>query len=139
MKAIVATAIVAALIGFGVYAARIVADEDPPRSNSDARPVVEGRVVSVIFGETSDGKSYTSYCESDAVVNVRRGEVTALISQGAGEAIAVGTRIVEDLDTPREGVETGSPGTEYSNIKVYWGQDGELHVGCAPESVTVYR
>ncbi|MDZ7296204.1 MAG: hypothetical protein ONB14_12390 [candidate division KSB1 bacterium] len=140
MKAFFIAAIVSVVLGFAVYAARIAAHEDPPRSNSDVAPVVDGRVVSVILGETVDGRSYTSYCESDAIVTVRSSQVVSVVSQGAGKRIDPLTRIVEGLDTPpREGVDVGSRGTEYASVNVYWGEDGGLHVGCAPESISVYR
>jgi hypothetical protein len=123
--------------GLAVYAIRSGLADDPV--SQELRPEVEGRLVGPIAGETATG-SYEVKCEFDALVDIEGQEVVVVREQGSGAKVAAGDMIAESMYEPdRPGVdshlESGPLGQRQSNVSVYWGKDGALHAGCAPESI----
>lgn len=112
-----------------------------PSPPAGLTPQVEGRLVGRIFADfAADGSSVTILCESDAIVVLEGRVVKQVIRHGDRPKVELGDEVAESLEKPpREGVlprETGQSGDQiFDYVKVYWGDDGRLHVGCAPESV----
>lgn len=132
--------ILAAMLGAGMYFGRMIVAGPNEPGVPGVEPQVEGRIVIPIFGETSSGESYFAACEADAVVNLEGRTVTKVIREGAyATQVKPGVEIVELLDRPtRDGAEpaeAGPLGQIHTDQEVYWDKSGQLHAGCAPESV----
>ena len=123
--------------GVAVYAIRGGLADDS--ADAPFSPEVEGRLVNSIIGETLTG-GYEIKCEFDASVDIEGQTVVAVRQQGTFAKVQPGDQIVESMyELPRPGVdsqlEMGPLGQRQGGVSVYWGKDGALHYGCAPESI----
>lgn len=111
------------------------------------QPQIEGRMVSPIYGDTDHG-GYFALCEYDADVRIKDGVVVDIvdgvfgnvISSSKGLRVDVGERVLGG-----DGVRPGGDeadldwGAGVSVARVYRDDSGNLHTGCAPESVITYE
>jgi hypothetical protein len=123
--------------GIAIYAVRVGLAEDP--AAEQLRPEVDGRLVLPIFGTTIDGSNQIK-CEFDALVGIEGQTVVNVNAQGTSADVRVGDKIAELMyEPPQPGavsqLEMGPLGQRQGNVRVYWGKDGALHAGCAPESI----
>jgi len=103
----------------------------------EPEPKVAGRLIRGLSAEDSGGP-FTADCEFDAFVRVQQ----AAIEPGPVQVLRV-TEVFEQGD--RRPVKAGDEirlpwvmNVTADDVEVYWGDDGRLHAGCAPESVA-YR
>src|SRR3990172_186944 len=109
-----------------------------PATPDDPQPQVPGRLMYLYFGETRES-SLTGFCEYDAWVRLSGDDVVLEVQeQGERPPVKVGDAVAGvPREPPRPGVPTGG-GDPWGEIHVYWGADGKLHAGCAPESLIIY-
>lgn len=108
-----------------------------PLIPEEPRPQVRGRLMSVSVGDAlvnGVGVGFTTYCEFDASVIVRDGVVTRVREQGDRPAVKVGDRVANPPTQRWVGLDADVREVDF-DLGVYWGADGLLHIGCAPESV----
>ncbi len=117
------------LAGAGVYYVLNMGD-----SESGHHPQVSGRLMSVYEGEGYDGKGFRGFCEFDAFVGVAEGNVVAEVLEEGSRGVDVGSKVIGTIFVGAvEGRGEGPSGVQ--NLGVYWGADGNLYAGCAPESM----
>ena len=103
-------------------------------SKSGHYPQVSGRLSDVYEGYGYDGKGFTGYCEYDAFVGVAEGNVVAKVLEEGSRGVDVGSKVIGTIIVGAvEGRGEGPSGVQ--NLGVYWGEDGNLYAGCAPESM----
>lgn len=96
------------------------------------QPQVPGRLTSGLVGEGVDD-GYYGECEFDALVIIRRDPTTHRFK--VAQVLQQGDR---PLVLPGDDVDTALLRETYvdsDRAEVYWGADGKLHDGCAPESM----
>lgn len=111
-----------------------------PLIPGEPRPQVPGRLMSVSVGDAlvnGVGVGFTTYCEFDASVIVRDGVVTRVREQGDRPAVKVGDRVANPPTQGWVGLDADVREVEF-DLGAYWGSDGLLYIGCAPESVIYY-
>mgnify|MGYP005838604667 CR=1 FL=1 len=108
-----------------------------PLIPEEPRPQMPGRLMSVSIGDAvvnGVGVGLTTYCEVDARVVIRDGAVTRVREQGDRPAVKVGDRVANPPTQDWVGLDADVREVDF-DLGVYWGADGLLHIGCAPESV----
>lgn len=126
-----ATAAAAIVMGFGLYLAR--GGEGQQVIPDRPEPKVAGRLMSTYIGEGDNG-GIVGECEFDARVLLEAGRVVQILEHGDRPPVRVGDRVANPLVDPSE--PGGSASTARLDLLgVYWGSDGRLYAGCAPESV----
>lgn len=112
-----------------------------PLIPGEPRPQMPGRLMSVSVGDAvvnGVGVGFTTYCEFDASVIVRDGVVTRVREQGDRPAVKVGDRVADPPTQRWVGLDADVREVDF-DLGVYWGSDGLLYIGCAPESVIYYQ
>ena len=97
------------------------------------QPQVPGRLVSEYPGE-GYRVGFTGLCEFDAVVTVEEGSVITEVHKTGSRPVDVGSKVISHLSVGYVEARGGGPSGSY-NLSVYWGDDGNLYAGCAPESM----
>lgn len=113
---------------FAVYYSVGSGESDPGR-----HPQVSGRLLTVQIGDGPGGYS-TLLCEYDAQVGIVEGNVVVKVLKEGSRGVEVGSKVIAEIFTGYvEGRGEGPSGVQY--LGVYWGEDGNLYAGCAPESM----
>lgn len=102
-------------------------------SDRGYQPQVPGRILVVTEGDGYRGY-FTLFCEYDAEVGIGEDNAVVKILHEGERGVEVGSKVMEQIFTGYvEGRGEGPSGVQY--LPVYWGDDGNLHTGCAPESI----
>ncbi len=103
-------------------------------------PQVAGRLMDMFFGESEKG-SLTGFCEYDAWARISGGDVVVEVQkQGQRRQVKVGDPVaglVHEPPVPDRARGEARDMYELTGVGVYWGADGKLHGGCAPESLII--
>ncbi len=95
-------------------------------------PQVPGRLMSMYPGDGVVG--FTGFCEYDAEVGIAEDNVVVKVLHEGSRGVEVGSKVIAHIFTGYiEGRGEGLSGVQY--VSVYWGEDGKLYAGCAPESM----
>lgn len=128
-KYLLAAVMALALSGGAVYYAVSTGE-----SGLGHHPQVSGRLLDMYEGEGYDGFGFRGYCEYDAFVGVAEGNVVAEVLEEGSRGVDVGSKVIGTIFVGAvEGRGEGPSGVQ--NLGVYWGADGNLYAGCAPESM----
>ena len=128
--------VVAAGVALVVAASAVYYAASTGESQTGHYPQVAGRLLDRYAGEGYDGVGFTGFCEYDAFVGVAEGNVVVKVLEQGSRGVEVGAKVIGTIFVGAvEGRGEGLSGVQ--NIGVYWGEDGNLYAGCAPESIAV--
>ena len=127
------TYVFAGLGAVAVAAAAFYFTEHSGESDRGYHPQVPGRLLTRHIGDGPGGYS-TLLCEYDAEVGIEEGNVVVKVLKQGSRGVEVGSKVIAHIFTGYiEGRGEGLSGVQY--VSVYWGEDGKLYAGCAPESM----
>ncbi len=133
-RSIIVALLIGTVAGGAIFLGRFATADTP---DIFGEPEVPGRIVSYIIVESVDGGGATVFCEVDAYIHTRDGNVEEVVEEGARK-VPVGSEIVNWVSAPPQpGVEPIPATYDLDWASVYWDESGNLRVGCAPESVVV--